>query len=202
MAFENKANMIPKIISAEEREKKSKRLNTFMVIFMIVILGGSTAAYALFETEGSSKKKFDDFTFLQTANGWNLKKTGLYFSYVPQDVENISSKGTFEIENFRDNVYIVAQGTTELLAANELIQNIGPKKATLACLPDQENETLCIDLPLKSCDSAEYGNAVVIIKEANETAVTSDNYCLKIEAAREDMMKSADNALYKFFKIL
>ena len=197
--------MIPKLKTASEQEKKEKRMKLLMTIFVVVILGASTAGYALMETSSSETEKYNGTTFIKTENGWQPKKMDFVTTYLPQDVENISVSGDLNLENFKNNAYLVASGEEQFGAANELLKVLPLQKATLSCLPENENESFCEQLPLKDCEDASTENPVIIFtsdETTNETSVSYSDYCLKIEGKEEGFVMAADKAIFVLYGIM
>jgi hypothetical protein len=194
--------MIPKLKTAQEEEKKEKRSKLLMTIFVVVILGASTAGYALMETSSSESKKYNGTTFIKTTSGWQPKKMNFVTTYLPGDVENISVSGDLSIDNFANNAYLVASGEGQFSAANELLKVLPLKKATLSCLPENENESFCKDLPLKNCEDASTENPIIIFSDANETSVSYSDYCLKIEGKDEGFIMAADKTIFVLYGIM
>jgi len=194
--------MIPKIQTAKERESKTKRRNILMTLFVVVILGVSTAGYALMQNDSAEKKAYNGFTFLRTENGWQPKKIDLFTLFLPQEVENISYSGYLSIEDFKGNAYVIAETSEGISAANEFLKALPLAKMNRACLPEQENETFCNELPLKSCEDAGFGNSIIIFKENNETSIVYKNYCLEINGNGQEMIKASDKALFILYDII
>jgi hypothetical protein len=194
---------LSKIQTAEEKEKKDKRLKIFMTIFMVVVLGASTAAYALIDTGSSQRKTYNGITFTLTQSGWNPKKMNIYTSYLPSDVENISIDGSPSLDSLKGNLYLNALGNNELNAANELLKTLAiEKRPTLACSPAYENESFCADLPIKSCDDASAESPLISFEQANETSISYKNYCLVIKGDNENMIKAADRVIFGLYGII
>ncbi|MEM2956044.1 MAG: hypothetical protein QW041_00490 [Candidatus Pacearchaeota archaeon] len=194
--------MIPKLQTKEEKEKREKRSRLIMTIVVVVILGVSTAAYALMETQTTETKKYKEFTFFRTDEGWKPKKMNFVTSYLPQDVENISISGSLKLDDFTENAYIVAISNYEITAANELLKVLRIKKANIACLPENENETFCADFPIKDCRDAAIDNGIIIFSESNETSVSYDNYCLQIRGSKENFIKAVDRIIFELYGII
>jgi hypothetical protein len=192
--------MIPKLKTAKEREEKERRSRLIMTVFVVVLLGASTVGYALMQTESSERVKYNDFTFIKTENGWNLKKTSLFTSYLPQDVENISIKGSVYLEDFNNKAYVIALGNEEKLAATELLSVMPLEQLSLACLPEHEDEAFCEDLPLKECEDAISGNIVIIFSQENESSISYEDYCLTIKG--EDLTKASDRVIFELYEII
>jgi hypothetical protein len=194
--------MIPKIKSKEEIEKKERKTRLFMAVFVTVILGASTAAYALMDTNPVEKKKYNDFTFYQTDEGWKAKNLDFTTSYIPQDVENISVSGELNLNDLSGNAYLIAFGNKELSAATELVRTLPLEKVSIACAIEKENESFCYDLPIKSCEDAASGSPVIIFSEANESSVAYNSYCLEIKSNEEEAIKAADRVIFGLYDVI
>jgi hypothetical protein len=193
--------MLKKIQTAEEREKKEKRSRTLMAILVTVILGASTAAYALMETSSVEKKSYNGFTFTMTQNGWQAKKMDFFTRYLPSDVENITVP-SLNLSYFSGNVYLVAIGSEEMGAATELLRTLQIEKVILSCTAKDENTAFCSDLPIKSCADASSGNNVIIFESANETSVSYNNYCLSVKGESENLVKASDRIIFSLYGIM
>jgi len=166
--------MLPKILTKTEKEKKEKRLKTILTVLIVVILAASTAGFALDIATKKEKKEYGEFVFSKTEDGyWKPKNVNLLTAYLPQEVENISSSGILDIEYFSNKVYFVSAQNRP--AAFELIRAVPIENIQLACLPEQEDEAGCEELPLKSCEDAEFGNAVIIFNASNKTEINLIN---------------------------
>jgi len=193
---------IPKLKSAKEKQEKEKRTKLFMAVFVIIILGASTAAYALMESTSVEKKKYNEFTFIKAENRWKEKSMNFTTQYLPQEVENINFTGKIDFTLFDSSAYAIASGSDEQIAANEFIQAMPLKKVNLACLPNQADDAICNYLPLKTCDDAHFKNAVMIFSEADESYVRFDNYCLRVYGKGDDLIKAADKAIFMAYGII
>jgi len=194
--------MIPKLKTRREIEEKAKRKSLLMTIFVIVILGASTAGYAFMDSYSAEKRKYNGFTFIQIENGWQLKNTNLITRYLPWDVENITISGNPMLDDFRGQGYFIALDNDERLAAAELINKLPLQKANRACLPKDENEEFCSDIPIKSCDDAGSGNVVVIFERSEENSASYAHGCLEVKGSSEFMLKSADKMLFMLYGVM
>jgi hypothetical protein len=193
---------IARIETAQERERKEKRMRTIMAIVVTLLLGASTAAYALMETSSTEKKEYNGFKFTQTDSGWKEKKTGITTSYLPSDVENITLNGNPGLDDFSGNAYVAALSSQEITAVNELLRTLSIEKASPACSVRYENESFCADLPIKSCNDASKGSNVIIFESSNETSIDYGNYCITIKGSSEDAVKSADRIIFALYSII
>lgn len=210
------------------KEKKRQRMNLAIGIIIAFLMIASVIGYALLESyqgEESQIVEYRSYKFIKTENGWqtkiNMAEQEIIINsyYLPQEVENISSQGTPLLADFLNKViFITAVSETEKQAALEY-NNLGSiaQRMQLACLPEQENLSFCVDnnLPLKSCDSADSETTIVVIKELseneisnetnNETLTPSVNYknsCLVIKGKGIDLIKANEKAIFMIFGII
>ena len=194
--------MIPKLSTKARIEEKSKKSRNLMTIFVAVILLASIAGFA-FEFNTSEQTKYKEFKFSQAANGlWQTSVNGksIQTSLLPQDVENITISGSIDLNDFSGKIYYIAK-SWNMQAMQELGNTLNAKQFQPACLPEQENETDCSDLPLKSCSDASFNQPIIIFKEANETSAEYSNYCLVLNTDLNDSSSSAKAADAAIFKI-
>lgn len=192
---------LPKIISKEEQEAKEKRRNRLMTILIVFILLASTAAFALTSNK-TENVKYNGFTFLKSENGWNVKNTDILTTFLPADVENISSP-VISADDFKKNVFYLAMTNSEQAAANELnrafYKNI--EKAQLACSAKYENESFCSELPVKSCGN-EGTELIIEIEEAENSSISFTDNCMSIKGNEADLLKSADKIIFSAYNII
>lgn len=192
---------LTKIISKEEEEARTKRRNRLMTVVIVLILMASTAAFALTSNQ-TEKTKYNGFSFIKTDNGWNVKNTDILTTFLPNDVENISSPAIAK-EDFKKNVFYIAMGNAEQAAANEInrafYQNI--QKAQLACSQKYENESFCQELPIKACgdDSSEL---IIDIEEAENSSIAYEENCIILEGSEVDLLKLADKIIFSAYGII
>ncbi|MBU2522825.1 MAG: hypothetical protein KKE23_00860 [Nanoarchaeota archaeon] len=191
-----------KIVTRAEREEKDKRLKFWLAIFIVGIMAASTAGFALnFSSDNEESRTYGDLKFTITEQGWQPKGYSIATSYLPQDVENISSKGTFSYTDFNSKVYLISAPYMQNEAI-ELLRYLPITNLQQACSKEDENISHCADVPLKSCEDASSQSAIIIFKESNETSIDYSGYCLQIQGDSEDILKAADKALFIAYGII
>jgi len=192
-----------KILSEKERLENEKKKSRLMTIVIVVVLMGSTAAFALTSSNNSGEKiKYNEFTFIKTDNGWQLKNTNLLTMYLPGEVANLTSPN-INPNDFKNNIYFLAMSNSEQNVANELNKAFSSviKKAQLACQEKYENESFCSELPIKNCET-ETSGLIVEIEETENQSISYEGNCLKINGNEQDLMKSADRIIYSAYSII
>jgi hypothetical protein len=187
-------------VFAREKEEHERKRHKWMAIIIGIIMALSSAGFALnFAT--TETHSYKGLKFYQTEKGWQPKGISIFTSYLPQDVENITSSGTINYQNFNSKVYLIELPYMRS-SALEFLQNVPVQNLQQACLPEYENEQFCSDLPTKSCEDADSQNVMLILDEANETSIEYSNYCLEIKGTSEELTKAADKALYQAYGII
>lgn len=184
------------ITSHKEIEKKRSKTQMFLAIFILGILGLSTAGYAVFYSSGSNtlSQKYKGISFRQTDNGWQGEGFEFYTSFLPQDVESIPFSGVPRLEDFSTRVYFVTASSD--IPAREWANSVPMQSFQLACLPEEANLTGCEELPLKDCSSASSDSAVIIFKESNVTSASYSPFCFTVSGDEAGAVKAVDKALF------
>lgn len=183
----------------EEQEKKRKRIMTLIIVF---ILMASTAAFAFTFSNNSEIVKYKDFKFIRAEKGWQLKDSSLVTTYLPSDVENISSE-SFDINDFKKKTYLIAITSTEKTAANEIANAFWNvfQNMQLACSRSDENESFCSDLPIKECSDNNEELIIQIEEMENQSFEKKDN-CIIIRGNEEYLIKSSDMIIFSAYKVI
>lgn len=199
------------------KEKKRQRINIIIGIIIAVLMIASVIGYALLENYQNQNEeqtiKYKNYKFIKTESGWQTQikvleqSTILNTYYLPQELENISIQGTPLLADFLNKaIFIVATTNTEQQAALEYnVFNKIALRMQLACSPEQENSTFCLEnnLPIKSCEDADWQNTIIIIKETeNETSVNYKNSCLEIKGKGTELIKANEKAIFMIFGII
>ena len=198
--------MIKKLKTKDEIKSKKKKNQLLIGSIMIFIMVLSTAGYAIFNTGSDSnggenlKSKYNGIEFVMQNDMWTFQsgQSVFYFQNLPQDVENVSISGLYDLKNYADKpLYFVNNYN---LASTEILQNIGsivPRKQE-ACLAGLNCSNK--DLPVKNCSNDNlvvfYTPEVSSLKIDNK--VYQEGNCVYIEG---DFVKGADRFLYKILGI-
>lgn len=173
------------------REKKiafwqnKKVLTGIMGLFIISIMVFSVLYYGL-DSTGQENVEYQGLKFIETNQGWQ--------AYTKDDVKILLLTDPGELENvsFADvslsfltslqiqKIYLSFDPEADVSGAlYDFQRNIAlPASLIAACYEESE---LCKDSPIKTCADATLNTAVILFKEANETAVTLEGNCLTVE---------------------
>ena len=193
---------IRKIVTKTEREEKDRKMKIWLTVFIVVVMAASTAGFAVeFSSDSGESKKYNGIKFTLTEQGWQPKGYPIATSYLPQEVENISSSGTFSYMDFNAKAYLISAPYMQSEAL-ELLRYLPINNLQQACLEEEENVSYCSDLPLKGCEDASTDSGVIIFKESNETSIEYGNYCLQIQGDSGNVLKAIDKALFIAYGIM
>ncbi len=195
------------MVNFNKKIKNKERKNWPLIVFMIIILMGTSFSFVFFGfAPPSDKIKYKGISFTHNPNQgiWIAKINGKYaaFSFLPKDVENISvnakipslQAGTYEIDvtyDFNDT-YKQAMALAQHQMALTLEQyGIYVRKGFTT------NNTY--NLPIINCDEATQVVPVVYFRSGNSTSTTiySEGNCIIAEASKnQDFLKLKDRLLY------
>ena len=185
-----------KIISKHTENKRKKRNALIIGMILIFIMFFSVIGYSFRGREDNGVKKIDynGFEFTKQNDFWftEIGNFQFVFKYNPNEIERIDSKLKY-LENYYEKpLYISSENKDAELEIyrnldprfNQIVQRIQP-----ACL-DGENCTG--DLPVKTCE-----DNFIIIKESNVSRIIQEENCVFIEGKQENLIKLADEFLFK-----
>ena len=185
-----------KISSKYQKEKKIRRNQWILSLFLIFIMFFSVVGFGFQNTSVNNdntieKFNYNGFEFTDQNGFWILNKNNInfIFRYNPNEVPKINS----ELKNlnnyngkplyiFSESIEAESEIYTNLFQSVERIQN--------ACLEECDE-----NLPIKTCE-----DNFIIIKEGDEKIV-QDNNCVFITGKTENLTKLADEFLFKILEI-
>lgn len=174
-----------KIVSEQEREKKRKRNNLFMSIFLLAILVLSTAGYALLSNNDSPATTNSGTGIQLVGNRWIVPINGIDFAFTnsPADVKDIPVEITSSISSLQSSSLYISSSNTAVIS--EVVSNLGKYVPRIqnACYGPCEQ-----DLPEKDCTQN-----LIVWKDSPENKVYQDQNCIFIEGD----LRAVDAFLYK-----
>jgi len=180
-----------KIRTQAEIEKESRRNQMIIGGILIVLLVISTIGYGFLNKEDKKETstEYNGVEFIKQNNGWHFEINGVDFllQNLPQEVENISVSGGFNLQNYAEKtLYFAGDGSKE-----EILYNLGKyiERYQDACLKECEK-----NLPVKNCS-----DNLIVFEQGEETKVWQDRNCVYISG---DYIKASDAFLYKIFGII
>ncbi len=191
-----------RILSKEQEEKRQKRNGRILVLFLVIILLGSSFGIIVnsFDNSNSSTKMNYNGKELVYQNGFWIYDAGDYqlgFVYNPEESENVSGQIytdlTSSVTAYQNApVYIYSE---EPSAEAEVYRNIYPfvQRIQKACIEGKECGE---DIPVKNCS-----DRLIVIESSELTEIVQNDKCVYIHGSEEDLVKLSDEFLYKIFGI-
>jgi hypothetical protein len=189
-----------KIITAEEKAKKT-RINQLVIgLILIVVMLFSTLGYAFSDKSKTSSTsiKYKGIEFNQNSGYWVFNLNGKQFSTFnnPVEVENISFSIKNLLANYEDKPLYFSGNSQSLY---EITRNLNQftERIQEACLI---GENCSANLPVKDCLT----DNIIIIRENSENQkenVYQQDNCVFISASYENQTKYSDAFLLKILGI-
>ncbi len=187
-----------KILTTEEKNKKSTRNKIIIGVVLAALMVLSVVGYSFFSNLEQDRDKIEyngvEF-FLNDAGRWQFEIQGFGFStsYNPLETENISVPILTNINNYAGKpLFFVGEGPAKQEIAFNL-QNFIPRMQN-ACLEEKDCEE---DLPIKNCSESN----VIILKEEESIGISIEDNCLFIASPYTEQTRVADAFLFKILGV-
>jgi len=186
--------MLNKIKTKEEIDKDKRKNQIIIGVILIGLMVLSTAGYSLMSGDKTNEDKstYKGFKFVKQSGYWitEINKQAFYFQYLPQDLENVSVYGTYNIADYSGKpLYLVNSNP----AAAEILRNLqGISRYQEACISGMNCTSS--EFPIKTCSD----NVIIFNFEGNKTEVKKEGSCVYISG---EMEKSADAFIYKILGV-
>lgn len=195
-----------KIRSINEKKKDNGRRNQIILGVLLValmVLGSLGYGFSNDENDISRKKVvYKNFEFTSQGSYWvsNVGGKDYIFSYNPYEIERINTSIQNIEKYYNQPLYVYPSETNDAIL--EVIRNLSPQfrrdyivqRTQEACLNEEDCEGT--DWPLKDCSEN-----FIIVREANNSRIYQSGDCVYIEGKREDLVKLADEFLFKILGI-
>ena len=184
------------LASKEERERLRKRNQVVVGVILVFLMVASTIGYAIQGNLGSSGNKdpdkltYNGSEFTNQNGFWVLGN--FVFKYNPKETPSVG-EGLKKIQEYQGKpLYIQSENEN---AEAEIYVNLGQvaERVQKACV---ENTNCSGGLPIKTCN-----DNFIIIKESEIDSISQIDGCVYIEGSKEDLVKLADQFLFKILGI-
>ncbi|MBS3086233.1 hypothetical protein J4422_00860 [Candidatus Pacearchaeota archaeon] len=187
-----------RLVSKEEQERIRKKNQVTVGVILVFLMVASTLGFAIQSNLGSSgagnenpsKLTYNGFEFTNTNGFWVFQN--FVFRYNPEEVPDIGS-GLRNIEGYRGKpVYIQSE---DEVAGAEVYVNLAQvaERVQEACIEGG----VCVEgLPIKTCS-----DNFIIIREKEASSISQVDGCVYIESQKEELVKLADQFLFKILGI-
>lgn len=186
-------------MSKEEEDKKRKRNQLIVGLVLIGLMILSSVGYAFNNNDNpntnTGKVNYNGYDFASNSGLWQLTlgNFNFYFTYNPNDVSQLNASVNLLSSYSGKPLYIMSEDTG---AEFEIYRNLDQVilRRQYACLEGKP----CTDanLPLKTCD-----DNFIIIEESNSSEIKQDKNCVYILGQKQDLVKAADEFLFKIMNI-
>jgi len=182
-------------------EKKRQRRNQFIVGgILIFIMFFSVVGYS-FQGGGGTQDNSETITyngleFINQNGLWYLVTGNVQFSfkYNPEQTQNIGSQLN-NLDSYSGKPLYISSEVSE--AKYEISRNLYLTGIAQRIQPACPEEDVCEEnLPIITCD-----NNFIIIRSSNETSITQENSCVKIQGPQERLIELTDEFLFKILEI-
>ena len=184
--------------------RKRRILSTIIIVLMVASVGGFFAGQS-----GQQKLKYNDITFTQLASGQfqaEIEGTVKTFDFYPTYVEKIETdpaaieylKGAYQLG-------LSQQVNSTLAPAIALAQVSLNEEFTKKGIVVQNGFTAANDYnqPILLCANAQEKYPILLIKEGNQTKISTEGYCIVAEAVSQtDVLVIKDRLLYGIYGII
>lgn len=188
-----------KILTKEEKEKKTRRNQLIIGILLIGLMVFSTLGYALRGDDEETKRiEYKDIKFIKDdSDYWSFNIEGYDFvtRYNPQEVEDIYFSNTLTLQNYANKpLYFVGNYQEPFF---ELSRNLNyfVLRFNDACLDGNCSEVK--GFPVKNC----FDDNIIIIQESDEEEILIDKNCVFIKANEGNQTKYADAYLFRLLGV-
>lgn len=175
--------------------KTSNKVSLSLGLFIILLMVASVLnLYDMPDTENT--QEYNGLKFYQTNAGWTANlpnKKSITINTSPKELENISIDSiNVKNLNYLSKIYLSTNPyDTNRNALYDFQKNIVllPKLVS-ACYEDND---ICANMPLKTCNDTTDSIGVIVVKEANQTKVELKDNCLTIQG--QDLLKIIDKLI-------
>ncbi len=181
-----------KIISQQEKDKKRKRNQIILGIFLIFIMFGSVISFVLpfntnTETNQTAERQtisYNGFEFAKQNDFWilNLNDSSFIFKHNPYEIKNLD----FEVnpDDFQNKVFGIYS------------ENISAESEIRVNLLQFFGRLNSINLEPKNCEEN-----FIIIKASQNNEIIKKANCIYISGKQEDLVKLTDEFIFRLLGV-
>lgn len=186
-------------------KKEKKRSSLPWVVFIIILMIGSTIGYVFSGLQNDNKQNSDlvynGYTFTQTESGWTFLYNNkiIYVDYLPDEVKDIPLE-SFPLGNSK--VYLVYKPSEKdnnidysLRKVYSVLRGNG-FNTFLACSDEQD----CPDIPIVDCENSL--SPIVLFKKEDLLKTSINGKCLVLEGDAIGLSKASDRFIYSVLGVI
>lgn len=194
-----------RLITQEERERKTKRNQLYLGIILIGLMVFSTLGFAFSNNiirnsqNSQDKIEYNGIEFIQDSGYWKFTHNNYEFltSFNPEEVKDIFFNSTVRLDSFANKpLYFIGEKGDHFL---EIERNLGGRfveRISYACINEKDcNE----NLPVKDCSK----DNIIVYKEAKDEIekIYQGENCVFIVSSLGNQSKFADVFLFNVLGI-
>ncbi len=192
-------------MSQEELERREHKNKVIMSVVLGVIMLFSTAGYFVMDFSGQtlSTIKYNNIQFKQNEYGlWDFTLNGIAYqtTFNPEKTENISTDITTSISSYSNQpVYFSSEPIEDMpgSGAQEIMKNLQSISSRMNYACTQEN--CSSDYVVKDCST---DNLIIFqASSENQTFITQEYKCIKINYALGDVERASDAFLFELLGV-
>lgn len=183
--------IIPKHEEGKIHKKKMKILGFVLIFVMFGSVFGIVVNSFIGQNSANSKLKYGDYEFLNQNGLWYLSQNNFnfIFTYHPSQIENFETpiKNLALYQNRPLYVY-----SENKIAETEIYRNMqqAVQRIQPACLSEEKCDG---DWPIKTCSD----NFIIIEESLEKKGITQLDNCIYIRGSSEELLKLADEFLFR-----
>jgi len=189
-----------KIVTREERERKSKinQLILGMILILVMVFGTIGFAFSDNEAEGGLEiVNYGGIDFIREIDYWSFNIQGYDFltKHNPREVEDISYLSYSSLQNYNGMPLYYAGETGEGLL--EIERNLGGRfalRVSNACIDGKNCEG---DYPVKNCSE----DNIVVVDVGEKEQIYEEENCVFIFASYQNQTRYVDAFLFNLLGI-
>lgn len=190
-----------KIITQEERDRKTRKNQIIVGLMLIGLMIFSTLGFAFsnnITTNNSQKVKYNSIEFTQESGYWTFYLDDLQFAtlYNPEEIKYISFNSFSKIQDYTGKpLYFVGEDGEHFSEIERNLANRFVSRINEACINNKECKG---DFPVKDCSI----DNIIIFKEAEDKEeIYQEDKCIFIISKGDNQGKYADAFLFKILGI-
>jgi len=185
-----------RLVSRSEREKRAKKNQIIIGVLLVFLMVLSVLGFALQgnagNQEGEDKIVYNGLEFIYINGFWRIGNFA--FKYNPEQVPEIGF-GLKDATFYQEFPLYIYSENIEAETEIEMNLRLIAERVQKACI-DEEGIECSEELPIKTCE-----DNFIIIRESNNSRIIQNNNCVYIEGTEEEILKLADQFLFKILGI-
>lgn len=188
--------------------KKKKKWNWAAIIISFILISSTFAiTFFGFTTETDTTRKYKDYKFTRTSDGWQAKINGrqVFFNYLPQEVENIEMDRTIADSLVTPEIDITSNindTNADAIALAEVQMEQVLRDLSFIYVRKGFDTNTSFNLPIITCNESD-NIPVIYFKTGLNTSIIVETKCIIAEGASgQDILRLKDRIIYAIYGII